>query len=115
MILCASIFIAASCEKQVFDGSRTSNDGHFILSYSILNCTKTYDMKLEKGTLINVAIENKSGHLYIFIEDSSGNRIYNGDDVSSGKFPIEVQKTDTYKFLVTGKKAKGSVSFITNK
>lgn len=105
------LLIFTGCGKQVFDGNRTGNDVEFKLDYSILNCTKTHDMKLEKGAVINVIIENTSGYLDILITDSNGEKMYKGDDAASGKFSIEIPKTDTYKFSVTGSNAKGSVSF----
>ncbi len=40
-----------------------------------------------------------------------GEEIYRGDDASSGSFSLEIPKTGTYKFSVTGTNAKGSVSF----
>ena len=81
------------------------------MDYSILNCTKTHDIKLEKGTTINVVIKNKYGNLHIFVSNSNGEEIYKGDNPTSGKFSLEVPKTDTYKFSVTGSNANGSVSF----
>lgn len=112
MILSMFVFlIITGCGKQIFDGSSTGNDEQFIIDYSIMNCNKTNDMKLEKGANINVIIENKSGHLDILITNSSREKIYKGDDATSGEFSIEVPKTDTYKFSVTGKNAKGRVSF----
>lgn len=112
MILSAFILlITTSCEKQVFDGSSTGNDIQFVMNYSTLNCTKTHDMKLEKEAIINVIIENKSGKLDILISDSNGEKIYKSDNATSGNFSIEIPKTDTYKISVTGKKAKGGVSF----
>lgn len=105
------LLISAGCGKQVFDGSITGNDEQFIMNYSTLNCTKTHDMKIEKGAQVNVIIENKSGRLDIFISDSKGEKIYKGDNAATGKFSVVIPKTDTYKFSVTGSNAKGSVSF----
>jgi hypothetical protein len=105
------LFILMGCKNQNFDGSSTGNDEQFIIDYSIMNCTKTNDMKLEKEANINVIVENKSGDLDILITDSSGEKIYKGDNATSGKFSIEIPKTDTYKISVTGKNAKGNVSF----
>ncbi|MBU3130543.1 PPC domain-containing protein [Clostridium tagluense] len=113
MILSVLIFLIGTtgCRKQVFSGSSTGNETQFLMEYSILNCTKTHDIKLEKGTTINVVIENKSGNLDIFVSDSNGEKIYKGDNATSGNFSLEVPKTDTYKFSVKGSNAKGSVSF----
>lgn len=105
------LVIATACAKQVFNGSSTSNDTQFIMDYSVLNCTKTHEIILEKDASINVTIENKSGRVDIFVEDADGKKIYKGDDATSGKFLLKIPKTSTYKFSVTGSKAKGSVSF----
>lgn len=67
---------------------------------------------LEKGTSIDVKIEDKSGRVDIRVTDSKDKEIYRGDDASSGSFSLEIPETGTYKFTVTGKKAKGSVSFM---
>lgn len=40
-----------------------------------------------------------------------GQEIYRGDNASSGKFSLKIPKTGTYKFAVTGSKAKSGVSF----
>ena len=112
MILSVLILLGASgCEQQVFSGSSTGNDTQFLLDYTILNCTKTHDIKLEKGTSIDVEIENKSGGLHIYVKNSNGKEIYRGDNTTSGKFSLQIAKTDTYMFSVTWSNAIGSVSF----
>lgn len=103
--------IVTGCSKQVFSGNRTSNDTQFIMDYSILNRAETHEMKLEEGVFVDVIIENKSGSVDILVADANGKEIYKGDNASSGKFSLNIPKTGTYKFSVTGSKAKGSVSF----
>ena len=105
------LLIATGCTKQVFSGSSTGNEKQFLLDYSILNCTKTHHIKLEKGITIDVVIENKSGKLDVLVSDTNGEKIYKGNNPTSGKFSLVIPKTDTYKFSVTGSNAKGSVSF----
>lgn len=95
----------------MFDGSRTSNDVQFVMNCSVLNDTKTHEMRLEKDEIIDVAIESLSGRVDIIVEDSEGNEIYRGNDADSGKFQLIITETSTYKFTVTGRDAKGSVSF----
>lgn len=111
ILIVLTLLIATGCRKQVFIGSSTGNSAKFKLDYSILNSTKTHEIKLKKEATINVIIENKSGELDILVSDSNGEKIYKGDNVTSGKFSIEIPKTDTYKFSVAGSNAKGSVSF----
>jgi hypothetical protein len=106
------LIITGGCGKQVFDGSRTGNDTQFIMEYSVLNRTETHEMKLEEGTNINVKLVNESGRLKILVTDPDGQEIYSGDRADSSEFSLKATKTGTYKFSVTGNKAKGSVSFI---
>ena len=105
------LMLSTACTKQVFNGSRSSNDTQFILDYSVMNCTKTQEMKLEEGTTVNVIIESNSGRVDILVEDAHREKIYKGDDADSGEFSLKIPKTDTYTFSVTGSNAKGSVSF----
>ena len=113
MILSVLILLITTtgCKKEAFTGSSTANETQFLMDYSILNCTKTHDIKLEKGTTVNVVIANKSGNLDVFVSDSNGEKVYKGDNATVGNFSLEVPKTDTYKFSVKGSNAKGSVSF----
>ncbi len=112
IILIISIFaFGCNSSKQVFDGSRTSNDNQFIFEYDILNDTKTHNMLLEEGAIVAVAIDNVSGRLDIIVAGSDGVEIYRGNNASSGEFKLIIPKTNTYNFSVTGKDAKGSVSF----
>jgi hypothetical protein len=112
IIFCVIIFTTTSCQKQIFDGSRTSDDKQFILDYSVLSKTITHEMKLEQGTVIDVSIEDTSGRVDILVTNEDDKKIYRGDNASSGNFSIEIPESKTYKFSVTGNKAKGSVSFI---
>lgn len=97
------------CNKQVFSVNRTGNT--FKLDYTNLNETKTHEMKLKEGTVIHVNIENKSGRVDILVADANGQEMYRGDNAASSKFSITTPKAGTYKFSVTGSKARGSTSF----
>ena len=112
LIISILIFIISTgCGKQVFNGNRTGNDEQFIMDYSILNKTETHEMNLKEGDTIDVIIESKSGKVDVVVSDSSGKKVYVGHNASSGEFSFEIPKTDTYKFSITGRDAKGSVSF----
>lgn len=114
LLILLSLFIVvftAGCGKQTFNGNRTSNDTQFIMDYTILNKTVTHEMKLEEGAIINVSIVNESGILKILVADTEGQEIYRGDKADTSEFKLEIQKAGTYKFTVTGSKAKGSISF----
>jgi len=99
------------CVKSKFDGSRTSNDVQFIMEYSVFNDIEYHEMNLEKDDVIEVKIENESGRIDIIIADFEGNEIYRGNDALTGEFKITITESNTYKFSVSGKDAKGSVSF----
>ncbi|AEY66089.1 hypothetical protein [Clostridium sp. BNL1100] len=106
-----TLLITVACGKVVFDGSCTGNNKQFIVDYNVLNCTKTHQMELERGTTIKVVVESKSGRVGILVEDSKGDGIYNNINAISEKFSLEIPRTDTYNFSVSGTDAKGSVSF----
>ncbi len=112
MIACVLIFAVAGCQVQTFYGSRTGDEKQFLLEYSFLNKTETHEMALEQGTAIHVGIEHVSGRIDVIVSDALGKEIYRGNEASSGNFLLEIPETGTYRFSVTGKKAKGSVSFI---
>jgi len=105
------VVLLLGCVYQVFDGNRTSNNNQFIMSFKVLNGTKVHEMNLEEGDIIDVDIERLSGKLVIIIADNDGNEIYKNSDVDTENFKIPVPETKTYRFTVTGSKAKGSVSF----
>lgn len=109
-----AIVFTVGCGKQVFNGNRSSNDKQFIMDYTILNRTETHEMELKKGSKVDVVIDNKSGRLDIVVANNDGKEIYRGDDAQSGKFTLDIQESGTYKFTVTGKKAKGGFSFKVN-
>ncbi|MCD8503008.1 MAG: hypothetical protein LRY71_16830 [Bacillaceae bacterium] len=103
-------FIVGCRREQVFDGSRTSNDTQFVMEYDVLNGTKTHEMELEEGTMINVIVQNDSGQVNIAVEDSHGEVVYQGGHASSTNFTFGISSAGRYTFTVTGSKAKGGVS-----
>ncbi|NLZ49732.1 MAG: hypothetical protein GX895_13330 [Clostridiales bacterium] len=105
------IFTTACSMEEIFNGSRTSNDQQFIMEYSIFTGSKTHEIQLEKGTIIDVNIKNTDGNLRVVISDADGEELYRGDNAETGTFSVETLKDSKYKFAVTGKKAKGGVSF----
>ncbi len=106
------ILIAAiGCSKPVFNGSRTGNEGQFIMDYSVLSRTENHEMKLQKGDIIAVEIVQNAGKLKLLVTDPDGKEIYRSDNAITSEFSLEIQTDGTYKFEVTGEKAKGSISF----
>lgn len=103
--------IITGCTKSEFNGNRVSNSNQFLLGFTVLNCTKSHEMELEKGSKTKVSINKESGNIAILISGKDENVIYKSDDAESWEFTVTVPKTDTYTFNVTGEDAKGSVSF----
>lgn len=56
-------------------------------------------------------IDIKKGIVDIIIKNENGIVVYQGNDVESCKFMIEIKESGTYNFSVTGRKATGSVHF----
>lgn len=95
-----------------FDGSRTGNDSEFIMEYSVLNKTDTQDLIAKFGDTISGKIIVNKGSLSIKIQKDEEEPIYESNGISvSTEFDVEIDESGTYTVSVTGKKAKGSVSF----
>lgn len=110
----ASLIILSltSCALTKFDGNRTGNDSELIMSFKVLNKTDYQLLKLEQGDVVDAEIVCDSGQLNINVQKDKDKPIYKGTSVPTGSFQIEILESGTYKFSVTGKSAKGSVSFI---
>ena len=106
-----SILVLTACGTK-FDGSRTGNDSEFIMEYSVLNTTDAQDLTVESGDTISANIVVDKGSLSIKIQKDGEEPIYESDGISaSNEFDVEIDESGTYTVEVTGKKAKGSVSF----
>lgn len=107
-----SILVLTACGTE-FDGSRIGNDSEFIMEYSVLNTTDAQDLTVKSGDTISAKIVVDKGSLSIKIQKDGEEPIYESDGISSSnEFDVEIDESGTYTVEVTGKKAKGSVSFI---
>lgn len=114
LIVCTLVFLISltACGTK-FDGSRTGNDSEFIMEYSVLNTTDAQDLTIEAGDTISAKIVVDKGSLSIKIQKDGEKPIYESNGISaSNEFDVEIDESGTYTVEVTGKKAKGSVSFI---
>lgn len=113
-ILCFLIFVftLTACGTD-FDGSRTGNDSEFIMEYKVLNTTDSQKLIVAEGDTIHAQIIVESGSLsFIVQKDDAQVPVYEGKDVSfSDEFDIGIEESGVYTVTVTGKKAKGYVSF----
>ncbi|WP_303863842.1 hypothetical protein [Alkalibaculum bacchi] len=69
-------------------------------------------MPLSEGETIETSIDIKKGDVDIIVENENGTIAYQGNDVESCNFMIEIEEAGTYTFYITGLKAGGSVYFI---
>ena len=114
LIVCTLVFLISltACGTK-FDGSRTGNDSEFIMEYNVLNTTDAQDLTIEAGDTISAKIVVDKGSLSIKIQKDGEKPIYESNGIStSNEFDVEIDESGTYTVEVTGKKAKGSVSFI---
>ena len=114
LIVCTLVFLISltACGTE-FDGSRTGNDSEFIMEYSVLNTTDAQDLTIEAGDTISAKIVVDKGSLSIKIQKDGEEPIYESNEIStSNEVDVEIDESGTYTVEVTGKKAKGSVSFI---
>lgn len=113
IISSALIICIPGCDNnQTFSGSRTSNDNQFLVDFDVLNSTVNSKMPLSKSEKIETTIVLLKGVLDIIVKSENDTIAYQGNDVESCKFIIEIEEKGTYTFYVTGYKAKGSVCFI---
>lgn len=110
-ILALMVYLTACGTK--FDGSRTGNNREFTMEYRVLNTTETQDLTAESGDTISGKMIVHKGSLSIKIQKDGEEPIYEGSGISvSDAFDVEIDEGGTYTVEVTGKGAKGSVSFI---
>ncbi len=105
-------FTGCYASSSKFSGSKTGNDNQFLVDFDVLNSTVNDDMPLSDGETIETTLDIKKGDVDILVENENGTIAYQGNNVESGKFTIEINEIGDYTFYVTGSKAKGSVYFI---
>lgn len=106
------ILTFTACGGPKFNGNRTGNDSQFLMDYSVFTGSDFQLLKLEEGDKVAVEIVSDAGRIDIEVKMDNEEPIYTGNDAGTGSFQLTIPKSGTYKFLVTGNKAKGSVSFI---
>lgn len=105
-------FTACSNSKSTFSGSKTGNNNQFLVDFDVLNKTVNHDMELLDGDSIETTIKIEKGNVDILVKNYNDTIIYQGNDVESGNFFLNITESGNYSFSITGQKAKGSVHFI---
>jgi len=104
--------LLSGCSTSKFNGNRTGNESQLIMDYTILNTTDFQMLKLVAGDIVNFEIKNDSGKLNIVFQKDGEKPAYEGTNVPTSSFKVNIDESGEYKVSVTGKKAKGSVSII---
>lgn len=99
------------CSKSKFNGSKVANENEFLLKYSVFNTTYEQKFDLTQGNVIKCSIEADKGNVDIVIQKKNGEKVYQGNDVPTGNFDVEIEENGEYTISVIGNKAAGSVSF----
>ena len=110
IILC--MMFLSSCENMItFSGTCVSIGKKFELDFKLLNTAYESWMTLDEGNKVKTSFEITEGSVDIYVRYEDNSIIYQGNDVESGDFIIEISKSDKYYFEVIGSHAAGYVHF----
>lgn len=115
MIILTVLCLLCGCRQVQFDGSRISNENKFVMEYEVLNREYYHVFELNANDVIEVNIVDEAGELSIVIQNEKEEIIYQGNDLPTSHFQVTVHQNGSYKIIVSGHKAKGSVSFVIKK
>ncbi|MGN1370513.1 MAG: hypothetical protein ACI4WX_16695 [Aristaeellaceae bacterium] len=96
------------------DGStydRRAEKDFFSLEMKPLNSTLSEPYALHAGDTIQVEIDLRAGELSIFIGQEGKAPVYEGRNPDLTSFRVTIPEDGTYSLSVSGKQAKGSISF----
>lgn len=112
-ILCIFCMVSfgTGCGESQFNGSKVSNENEFWMEYSAFNTTYEHNFELEQGDAIRCSVVADKGTVDISIHKGEEVNAYQGKDVPTGNFEVEIEEAGEYTITVTGNKAVGSVSF----
>ena len=111
--LCAAalVFLLAACGVR-FDGSRIGNDSGLVMDYRMFNKTDSQDLTAAAGDVIRMKLVVKGGSLSVKLQRAGAAPIYENSQISaSEEVDVPIEEDGTYTVTVTGRRARGSVSF----
>ena len=112
-MLAAMLFLLTGCGTgSVFDGSRGSDASGFRMEYSMLNQEESADLNLTEGDRLQVFLSHAEGTVDVTVGMEGQEPIYRGNGQQNAEFILEITETGTYRISVSGRHAKGKVSFI---
>lgn len=106
-LLCACSAVLPGQSK--FD--RQVDSGSFSLKLDPLNSEVSETFELKAGDSVAVDVVREAGKIGIAIGKPGQEPVYEGSDVQSGAFRVNIREDGSYAITVSGSGAKGSVSF----
>lgn len=92
-----------------YNGSRSGNEAFLFLDYRQFNTTMWQDLTLEAGDVLECRVVNDGGSVSANILcDENGKLIYEGQELSTGTFTLDIPEDGTYEVNVVGRQAAGS-------
>ena len=111
-ILLAMCLLLTGCGgKSTFEGSRTSSETEFRMEYIVLDKEESAELELSEGDQIQVRISHTAGNVDVTVGQNGEEPIYRGSGQENADFILTISKTGSYQISVTGRRAKGEVSF----
>ena len=111
ILLVMGLLLTGCGRKNTFDGSRISNETEFRMEYSNLDKVESAELKLTEGDQIQVHISHTAGNVDVIVGENGEEPIYKGTEQENADFILTVPKTGCYHISVTGRRAKGEISF----
>lgn len=111
LTMMAFICLTAYGKKEAFKGNIVADDAYYDMTFDWLNTAYTYDMNLEQGDSIEVFLEKERGKVAVLLQNKDEEPVYQGDDMESSSFAVNIKETGNYTVKITGQEAKGHISF----
>lgn len=109
LLLLAALMLLWHPDGSTYD--RRAEKDFFALDMKPLNTTLSESYALHQGDTIQVDINRTAGELSIFIGQAGQAPVYEGRNPDLTSFRVTIPEDGTYSLSVTGKQAKGSISF----
>jgi hypothetical protein len=113
-LLLVIVLTFTGCSNYIeFGAIEQSNSHEFSSSYIKLSGTKIHTLKVKDGETINIEadIVTKKGKLDVYIYKNKDKNEYEGNNVKTGTFTVNLTEPGNYKIKVIAKNHKGSYKF----
>ena len=102
--------VLVGCDSgATFSGSKTGDENHFDIEFEVLNSSFSHDLELNEGESLEVTATKEAGKISLRIQCGESEPVYQGDNLESTNFKVNINESGTYTITVAGQKAKGHV------